>query len=325
VDEIFKSISSGFARFVFAWIPPALVSVGTFAVFLWPMIEETKAFKPVRQAAHGGTIDAVLVFAFIVLTFSILTAYSALPIYQVLEGYSLPSIAKKPLLRRQRREFVRIRAAERSYALTGRLPPGITTDDFRRFPMTMAYVRPTLLGNALTAMEHWGRDRYSLDSQTMWYELLGSSSNEVRQDVDEGRAPVDFFVSTIAHMCSLSVACIATAVFIPESRIRASVIILIAVAVIPISYHLAVRNVLDWSQSVKAMINVGRVNLAAALNLQLPRTLEDEREMWSAHYWAVELNQQDSLPRYNSFRQQPSAPHSAATAWSLREEAEEGR
>jgi len=300
LDNVFTAISAGFARYVTAWIIPSLVSVSIFAIFLWPMIDDNHAFTPLRQAVHSGDIATALIVSFLVLVVSILIAYSALPIYQVLEGYSIPGFIRRPLLRRQQRAFARMQAGRRRFVLG--LPTDVTADDFSRFPRDMDYVRATRLGNALTAMEHWGRDRYSLDSQTMWYELYGVSTDQVRRDVEEARSPVDFFVSVIANMCALILACIAYLAFVPQTRVRASFIIVIALFVIPASYHLAVRNVLDWTQSVKAMVNIGRLNLAEALSLEMPATLEREREMWSAHYWAVELNQDADLPSYNSFR-----------------------
>jgi hypothetical protein len=182
-----------------------------------------------------------------------------------------------------------------------------------------------MLGNALTAMEHWGRDRYWLDSQTMWYELAAVSTGSVRKEVDEGRAPVDFFISAIANMCVLMAACVVAAILAPPSRMRAIIIAFVAVVVMIMSYRLAVRNVLNWSLSVKAMINLGRTSLATSLGLQLPPDLDEERRMWSAHYWAVELNQREFLPRYNSFRQPPQAPHSPATAWAISEQSNDSK
>jgi hypothetical protein len=308
VGDLFNALSGGLARFVFAWIMPSLISVGIFSIFLWPAVEDTRVFAPIQHAASKGTGAAAIVFSFFVLTLAVTFAYASLPIYQVLEGYSLPSFLKKPLLRRQRREFLRFKELERRFLLTQKMPRGVTIDDFRRFPSSLESVRATRLGNALTAMESWASDRYHLDSQTMWHELQGVSNDRVRRDTDDGRAPVDFFVSAIAHMVSLVVICIAVAAFLQEARIRAVTIALIALSTLPLSYHLAIRNMIDWSLSVKAMVNLGRAHLADALGLEMPAKLQDERQMWSAHYWAVELNQARYFKKYNSFRRSSRVP-----------------
>jgi hypothetical protein len=314
VGDIFKAISTGFARFVFAWITPSLVSIGVFSIFLWPVVERTSVFQPIRQLTNKGAGAAAIVFAFAVIVLSVTFAYASLPIYQVLEGYSIPRFVQRPLLRRQQRKYVRLKELERRYLLTRIMPPQVTIDDFRAFPSSLEDVRPTRLGNALTAMESWATERYHLDSQIMWYELQGVSSDSIRKDTDEGRAPVDFFVCSIAQMFTLATACLGIAIVIPQARVRALSIAFIAILTMPGSYRLAVRNVLDWSQSVKAMVNLGRVGLANALGLEMPAQLEAERRMWSAYYWAIELNQRAYFRRYNSFRRPPGASISYGTA-----------
>ena len=145
-----------------------------------------------------------MVFSFAVLTLAVLLAYASLPIYQVLEGYSLPKSWQRPMIRRHRRERARLRALEVRFKSTGVLPQGLDLDRMRTYPDAPESVRATSLGNALTALEGWSLSRYHLDSQTMWYEILGVSSQTVRQNTEEARAPVDFFVSAIANAAILT-------------------------------------------------------------------------------------------------------------------------
>jgi hypothetical protein len=314
VGDIFKAISTGFARFVFAWLTPSVVTVGIFAVFLWPEVQSTSPFRPMSHVTGEGATAAAIIFTFSVVVLAVTFAYASLPIYRILEGYSLPGFLRRPLLRRQQREFARVRALERRFVTTGKMPTGVTIDDFRRFPESPNNVRATRLGNALTAMESWASERYHLDSLLMWHELQGVSRASVRRDTDEGRAPVDFFVSSIAHMALLFVASVVIAALLPHAGIRASVIAVAALLVIPASYRLAVKNMVDWAQSVKAMVNLGRADLANALGLHIPARLEGERRMWLMHYWAVELNQPKYLERYNRYRRPRAATRSPADA-----------
>jgi hypothetical protein len=302
MGDIFKGISAGFARFVFAWVIPSLVTVGAFAIFLWPQVQNTSPFRPLSRLTSHGATTAAIVFGFAVATLAVTFAYASLPIYQILEGYTLPRFLRRPLLRRQQRKFARIRAHELRFAATGVLPADVSVDDFRKFPESLEKVQATSLGNALKAMETWATERYHLDSQLMWHELQGVSRDTVRRDTDEGRAPVDFFISSIAHMALLFTACLLITGLVPQARVRALVIALVALLIMPASYRLAVRNMVDWAQSVKAMVNLGRIDLANALGLSIPVTLEDERTMWSAYYYAIELNQSQHLWSYNSFR-----------------------
>jgi hypothetical protein len=302
VGDIFKAISAGFSSFVFAWLTPSLVTVGIFVIFLWPDVRTASPFRPVSHVTGANATAATLVFAFSVVVLAVTFAYASLPIYRILEGYSLPGFLRRPLLRRQLRRFATVREAERRYAATGKMPPGTGIEDFRRFPENRGAVRATSLGNALAAMESWGSERYNLDTLLMWHELYGVSRDNVRRDTDEGRAPVDFFVSSIAHMALLFAGSIVIAALMPQARIRALVIAVVALLVIPASYRLAVKNMIDWAQSVKAMVNLGRADLADALGLRIPPELQRERRMWLLHYWAVEQNQPRYVERYNRYR-----------------------
>jgi hypothetical protein len=305
MGDLFKAISGGLARFVFAWMTPSLIALGLFALYVLPGIADVWLLAPVTLPSEKSGITAAFVFSFFVVSFSVFFAYASVPIYQVLEGYRLPVALQRRLRRRHVRRFYRLRAAENYFRRTGMLPGGYTTDDLRlRYPRDVRDVRATRLGNALTTMESWSNDRYHLDSQTMWSELQGVASDNLRKDMDDGRAPVDFFVSSIAHASLLSVTGIGVGLATPQRQ--ALVVGLLAAATIPVSYRLAVSNMLDWAQSVKALVNLSRVDLAARLGMEMPGTLEAEREMWSGHLYVVELADDRDIESYNSYRVSPS-------------------
>ncbi len=301
MNDIFKTVSGGIARFVFAWVLPTLISAGLFTLFVLPGIRQGWLHEPLTPAPLRDSWSAPLIFGFGVLMLSTVQAYAALPIYQVLEGYRLPKQVQKFLRRRQLREYERLRHAEARFRATNQLPSGVSVDDFTtRYPRDPNSVRATRLGNALTTMEHWSRERYHLDSQTMWHELIAVTSDNVRRDIDEARAPVDFYISAIANMTLL--APVAVAVGLTTNQRQALVVGVLALASIPYSYRSAVRNTLDWSQSVKAMVNISRHSLADAMGLALPRDLVSERHMWSAHLHTIELANDAHIESYNSFR-----------------------
>jgi hypothetical protein len=309
MGELFKAISGGLARFVFAWMTPSLIALGLFTLYVLPGIAGVWLLAPVTLPSESSGITAALIFSFFVVALSVLFAYASVPIYQVLEGYRLPASLKRRLRRRHVRSFYRLRIAERRFRETGVLAGGYTTDDLRlRYPRNVEDVRPTRLGNALTTMESWSNERYHLDSQTMWSELQGVASDNLRRDMDDGRAPVDFFVSSIAHASLLSVSGIFVGLATPQRQALA--IGLLAAATIPVSYRLAVSNTLDWAQSVKALVNLSRTDLAKRLGLEMPATLEAEREMWTGHLYVVELADDADVASYNSYRVSPAGKKS---------------
>lgn len=305
MGDLFKAISGGLARFVFAWLTPSFISLGLFVLYVLPAVRDSDLLQPLLKPANQNILAAGVIFTLLVLTVSVVFAYASLPIYRFLEGYTLPRPLREFLTKRHRRKFVRLKALESRFRSTGVLPPGLSLDLLRAYPEDLESVRATSLGNALSAMESWSNNRYHLDSQTMWLELLGVSSEKVRRDTEESRAPVDFFVSAFAHATLLAATCAGVA--INKHSLSIAILGIAAAVTIPLSYSLAVRNVADWTQSVKAMVNLGRRDLAEVMGLRIDQDLESERKMWLSQYYTIEWNDPDLVRLHNYYRMPPPA------------------
>jgi hypothetical protein len=148
-------------------------------------------------------------------------------------------------------------------------------------------VAPTLFGNAIRRFECYASDRYNLDSQLLWSQLRGVVSDSVAKEVDNARAGVDFFVCLF--YASVIVSLSGLAAMVAESRDLISLAIAIVIGILTAigSYLAAIRATDGWSSAVRAMVDLGRVPLAKALDLQLPRTLEEERKMWLRVGWVL--------------------------------------
>ena len=134
---------------------------------------------------------------------------------------------------------------------------------------------PTRLGNAIRSFETYGGDHYNLDSQAFWSELMSCVPEELRKEYQQSRAGVDFFVSLLylsALFGSLAVA-VSLGTETPTLWIPAILAFLLC-------NRLAYVNTSAWAEATKAIVNVGRKPLAAALGFQLPSTIERERQMW---------------------------------------------
>jgi hypothetical protein len=55
----------------------------------------------------------------------------------------------------------------------------------------------------------------------------------------------------------------------------------VALALVPFWYWTAVASTGEWRACVKALVNIGRQPLAAALSIRLPATLAQEQLMWA--------------------------------------------
>ena len=308
MGDIFKVITGGLSKFVVAWLLPSIVSLGLFSLFLWPNISSSLPFQPILRVVDNGPIAAGLVFAFFVLLISMSFAYSSLPIYRLLEGFTLPRVLRVRLQRRHIRRWHTLRTLEERAKTQGIALPGTLKERLDEYPVSRENIRATRLGNALTAMESFGTTRYGLDSQSLWYELQSVVPETTRKYTEDGRAPVDFFVSSIAHMTVLSLSSLVVGLVKGDPSL---VIVGVAAALtLPLSYRLAVKNVKDWSGSVRALVNLGRRPLAQQMGLRMPQELVEERNMWASFLWAVERLDVDSVGFYDLYRIPPPPPNS---------------
>lgn len=312
MSDVLKTLTGSVGKFVLAWLLPSVITLGLAALFVvLPHARSAPFVRPVLDAGGGGAATAALVFGLLAVTSAVLFAYASLPIYRMLEGYALPGPLRRRLLRRQLRRWARLQHAQRRFELTGRLVGPAISDELARYPGRREYVQATRLGNALRAMERFGVEAYGLDSQSLWYELLGVVPDGTRKDVEEARAPVDFFVSAISHALALASVCAGVGVATGDPVLL--VIAGAAAASLPVSYALAVNNVLDWGLAVKAVVNLGRRDLADKLGLDVPREVHWERQMWAAHFHAIERRDPTADEEYDKYRVVPGASAGTGT------------
>lgn len=303
MSDLLKSLTGGISRFVFAWILPSALTLGLIRIFLVKFMAGTGPVTVVANEAGSGTGAFVAIFALATLIMAVIAAYTALPLYRLLEGYHLPKGIATTLRNRHIREWRRLKLLEEFYDTTGRPVKGYSPDAMLAYPPTIADIMPTQLGNALRSLERFGVSRYGLDSQLLWYELQGVSSPQVRLDTEEGRGPVDFFVSSIAHLALLATLGTYVGVRYSDQPQNYGILIaLVSLALIPLAYRNAVKNMKDWANSVKALVNLNRQALATALGMSMPATLEEERHMWESYIGAIEWGDQRFIEYYDDYR-----------------------
>jgi hypothetical protein len=311
--NLFKDLSGSLARFVLAWLVPSATAVALFATVV---LRDLQALTPPGILNGRPPLQAALLFSIAVLVLSVLFAYANLPIYRLLEGYTMPAPVVRWLTRRRLREWYRLTAQFDHELRTG----GnwhLTLERLAAYPDARRDILPTRLGNALRAMEGYGDSRYGLESQTLWYELLAATPDGLRRDAEDARAGVDFFISAFVHLLLLAGVASAVAGWaaVRGSLAGGSIIVaVVSAALVPATYGQAVRNVGEWRLAIRALVNVGRVPLANALGLRLPDTFEEERELWNLYVALVAHGpQRMELPRLNRYRAVKSSGEAAAT------------
>jgi hypothetical protein len=258
---------------------PSIVTVSAFAIFILPAIASSPIVAPLSSAAHKNSFAGIFVFTFSVVLLSLVFAFTSLPLNRLLEGYSLPGGLRRHWRRRQIRRYLMLqRASERLPRGTDRW--GLTQERLRLYPKREAEILPTRLGNAYKAIETYGVNRFGLDGQTFHFELLAVAPEQLRRDVDDTRAQVDFFVGFVGQLCLLGI--VSMSVAIGAQSLSALLVSLLSAGLARLSYLAALKNMTDVRYALQALTNVGRDGLATALGYQLPPTLHDEIRMWDA-------------------------------------------
>jgi len=191
--KIFDSVAGALSTFVLGWAIPSAVTVGAFAVFVFPEVQDRWPFDAIRRAATLNVVAQGGVLTFFVVTLSVLFAYTQVPIYRFLEGYTLPRVLRRRLHRREIRNWRMAHGARRFEGRGGLLSTQANLELERSlaYPEDRGDVQATRLGNALRAMETYATSRFDLDSQALWYELTACAPSRVVKEVEEGRAMVD--------------------------------------------------------------------------------------------------------------------------------------
>ncbi|GAA3889969.1 hypothetical protein GCM10022207_66820 [Streptomyces lannensis] len=183
----------------------------------------------------------------------------------------LASLRSDPQIRRRRADDERRNMVRR--ALLG--------ERLRRYPVDDEQVAPTLLGNAIRRFEEYGYNRFGLDSQVLWDELIGDVPDAVRRQTETARTSVDFFVALLYGHLLVAAAAFGT-LFAASGETALLLVTGLGLAVLaPVWYRCAIAATDDWAAAVRALVNLGRKPLAESLGLVLPEKLADEREMWT--------------------------------------------
>lgn len=315
--DFFRSVTSGIARFVSAWLLPVAAGVGLFwAVCITPLAHQ-RSLRLLTGAAAGeghprGLVIAIAVAISITLVLSTLLAYGAQVIYRLLEGYHLPRTLSRKLIARQVRRRRRLQKiveqGQSSSALKATPAYGIATERLGEFPHDESKTMPTRLGNALRTMESYGTEVFGLDSQELWYELVGTARQSVRQEQEEARALVDLFIAAVAVAMLLAIGSVAVGLAVqprgPFVLAGASVVFA------HVAYRGSVRNMKEWRNSVRALVNLGRADVADGLGMALPRRLEDEKKMWYAVRGVYLYQDEAWKPWLDVFRRSQERRHS---------------
>jgi hypothetical protein len=330
MTDILKGLASGGWTFLVSWVFPSAIAVSVFALLIYPELTNLPVVEDLEGL--GGTAKT-LVLAFASLALGLLLSATSTALYRVLEGYLLMpapvrtwktrrQLDHKQALLRQLDEIDKQREAAKagdgasgsSTTANDQPAPDVVHENrlreqLHRFPADDSQVAPTRLANSIRAFETYAYNRFQFDSQVLWAELMAVVPKSLKDEYEQSRAPVNFFVSLLYLSAILGVLSLLTAWRVPEQRSRLVIVGLICLLLTIAWYWFAVTSTRYWHSTVQALVNIGRRDVAAKFGLRVPLKLEQEREMWQQVNWFVyEDFNRAYAEKLDGFREDPDRP-----------------
>lgn len=273
--DILSGLVGSGPAFIFAWVFPSGVATALFVItVLRPLGLDGRlgiaSLDPAGQALALGLAATAIGL--------VMNALSA-PLYRLLEGYLWwpASLRRWGTNRARRRRAELDRRAQEGSGIERNL----AQERLQRYPLSDEQIAPTRLGNAIRAFETYGKQRYRLDSQILWIDLIAVAPESLRKELETARSSVDFFVASCYLSLLFAVGSVVSLVFAPSGpKPEVAIAGVVGVLLVPIAYRSAVASCSYWDACVRALVDTGRQPLASALSLDLPHTIARERAMW---------------------------------------------
>jgi hypothetical protein len=306
MGDIFKALSGGFSRFAVSWLFPSAAALAIFCIFVYPSISKSAFLAPIETVVDNNGIEGAILFSFVTILLSLIFSLTSLPYYRFLEGYVGPKRILRRLYKRSvRRHAVLIKLHTRM-PTSRRIQRELLQEKIAQYPADARDLLPTRLGNAFKSLETYGYNTFGLDSQSFWYELNSTVPERLRRDHDDARASVDFFLALLFHLAWLSLFSLTIAM--TSWSLPALIVGIISLLLMRPAYIAAVANTADWRESVRALVNMGRVPLSTGLGYELPRTMEEERSFWTAWLSVIGRQKLGALRDFDELRTRPGVP-----------------
>jgi hypothetical protein len=310
------SLPALFGRvFLIGYLIPAvaiLVAAGAIVDFY-----ECTDMVPAAKTLIVSSDEKVLalrigIFVAVAWVFAVLLMVCNLALIQLLEGYGKANPAR--LIRwRIVRLFKKLSNEkddmDKKRLADGSLPPELLDrygDVLARlgneFPEEESLLLSTRFGNILRAFERYPQVIYGIDAINAWGRLQAVLRESYCTLLDEAKAQLDFWVNlwfgglliAALHLGLLVWTALAGKPCAAHSTVSGVVIPPLAVAFAIIAAKLAQSAAAQWGVLVKGAFDLYRGELCRQMGLEMPRSIEHERRMWTA----VAQTMLYRLPRY---------------------------
>jgi hypothetical protein len=164
------------------------------------------------------------------------------------------------------------------------------------FPDEERYLLPTPFGNVLRSFEVYPRVMYGFEAIDGWGRLLAVIPKDYLELIDAARAQVDFWVNLGIVFILLQIEYVVLA-FRTETPLQWWVVFSFIVlgTIAPLRATSAAR---EWGDFVKSAFDVYRFNLLKSLGIDLPKSRQEERILWTQYSQAIIYRLPETLPDF---------------------------
>lgn len=144
---------------------------------------------------------------------------------------------------------------------------------------------PTKLGNLMRSMESYGADKYGLDTQIMWFELLDLAPASLQSALEDISLQADTLVCGVYTALGLAAAALAAAAWRASAGYADAKLWItsaVSAAVSVLLYHALLGTAVNWSITIKSLVDGSRDELRQRYGLRAPDSAADEKQMWEA-------------------------------------------
>jgi hypothetical protein len=169
----------------------------------------------------------------------------------------------------------------------GRIPPQLAPAHSRvrlrlgnEFPEEGRLLLPTRFGNVIRAFERYPQVIYKIDAIHTWPRLQAFVPEAYAGLLDDAKAQLDFWVNVWFGLCVLAIS--AAALFICSGNCSLGFVFAAAVILAMAAAKGGQMAAAQWGELVKGAFDLYRGDLCKQLGLEMPRSIESERAMWTS-------------------------------------------
>jgi hypothetical protein len=182
----------------------------------------------------------------------------------------------------------------------------------KSFPDREEHILATTFGNTMRAFEVYSRVVYNMEAIALWPRLYSVIPKGSQDQVSDSRAMIDFNANILILSCVSIIFAILDFVRRYERDTYSLIMLAIPLITVIYSWMALPQSAQQWGEVIKSNFDLHRVQLAKALGLTVPDTLEGERTMWGEVSRTMLFRSYAAATRLDPYRVKPKVTPSRA-------------